>query len=60
MAVQEGHIDTFDLWKLLLEKGGITWQEKNLPDVEIVLDYRDFDIKVNVQPWGSQDIHFEF
>lgn len=60
VAVQEGHTDTFDLWKLLLEKGGITWQEKNLPDVEIVLDYRDFDVKVNVQPWGSQDIHFEF
>ena len=56
----EGQIDTFDLWAILREKAGITWEEKNLPDVYIQIDYREMQIQVQVSPWGSENISYEF
>ena len=57
---REGHIETFDLWTLLREKAGITWEERNLPDVTLLIDYREMQIQVLLTPWGNENISYEF
>lgn len=50
----------FDLWALLKERGGITWEEKNLPDVELIVDYQEMSVSVNVTEWGQETLDYEF
>ena len=57
---REGHVETFDRWALLREKGGISWTEPDLPDVYMEIDYQESTVNVFVSPWGNQSIHYEF
>lgn len=49
-----------NLWSILHDTGQITWNEKNLPDVRIVIDYVRTEVKVNVVTWERQDLIYEF
>ena len=55
-----GHLNTYDLWDILFEKGGVTWEEKNLPDVDIIIDYVEVSFSVQVTPWDSTELHYDF
>lgn len=57
---REGHLDTFDLWAVLEENGGISWEEENLPDIYIEIDYRETAVSVRIDPWDKSDIQYEF
>lgn len=55
-----GHLNTYDLWSILFEYGGVTWEEKNLPDVEIFIDYVETTFSVQVTEWDMTELHYEF
>lgn len=55
-----GLIDTIDLWGKLRDEGGITWQEKNLPDVELTINYQEMTIEVSVSPWQEEYVEYEY
>ena len=46
---------SFSLYDILSEQGGVTWQEKNLPDVDITIDYQQRVVEVKVSDWYSDD-----
>lgn len=50
----------FNLWALLKEQGGITWEEKNLPDIQLVVDYQEMTVAVNVTEWGQESLNYDF
>ena len=54
-----GHISTFDLYALL-EENGMNWQDRNLPDVYVELDYQETLVKVVISPWVTEDLDYEF
>lgn len=60
LAEQVGHSATFNLYEDLLKQGGLTWTEKNLPDVDIVIDYQQHSVNINVCPWSYDDITYEY
>lgn len=47
----EGLVDEFSLYELLNESGSIDWKEKNLPDVELIIDYVEHSYRIKVSPW---------
>lgn len=55
-----GLVDTFDLWRKLRDEGGITWQEKNLPDVELTINYQEMSVSVSVSPWQEEYVQYEY
>ena len=55
-----GHLDSFDLWAILEENGGISWEEKDLPDIYIEIDYRETSVSVRIDPWDNSHIQYEF
>ncbi len=57
---QTGHFTTFDLFSILKEDGGINWQERNLPDVYIEIDYQETTVQVLISPWVTEDLDYEF
>lgn len=57
---REGLIDSFDFSKILVEQGGITWEEKNLPDLQITIDYQELKVSVTVIEWEEQELGYEF
>ena len=56
----EGLVHRFDLGTILRESGGITWQEKNLPDVLVGIDFLEYDIQVQVKPWENEIIEYAY
>lgn len=56
---REGYLETYDLYNILLELGGITWTEKNLPDVYIEIDYQQTEVTVAVDPWTETGLEYE-
>lgn len=60
LAERTGHTATFDLYTDLLNQGGITWTEKNLPDVDIIIDYQEHSVNINVSPWSFDNISYEY
>ena len=38
----------------------MTWTEKNLPDVDIVIDYQEHTVNVSVSPWSQETINYEY
>lgn len=60
IADRTGHTATFDLYSDLLNQGGITWTEKNLPDVDIVIDYQEHSVNVSVSPWSQENMNYEY
>lgn len=59
VSEQEGHVQTFDLWEALHETGGISWNEKNLPDIRLEINYVQSRISVEIIPWESRDLQYE-
>lgn len=55
-----GHVGTFDLYGLLEELGGMSWDDKNLPDAYIEIDYQETEVTVSISPWAVEDLGFEF
>lgn len=51
---------SFNLGGILAELGGITWREKNLPDILVGIDFKDSDFQVQVMPWEYKDINYEY
>ena len=49
---------SYNLYQILLEKGGITWTEKNLPDLYIEIDFEETTVNVGVFPWGEQELEY--
>lgn len=57
---QSGLPEMLDLFKILKEDGGITWKERSLPDVGLVIDSIERTVVVQVSPWEWQDLNFEY
>ena len=58
---QEGLADTFNLWRMFNEAGSIDWTEKNLPDIELEIDYVERTYTVNVVEWTyAEEFSYEF
>ena len=55
-----GLIETFDFYKMLREQGGITWNEKNLPDLNIIIDYQELSVRVEVIAWDQLELGFDY
>jgi len=56
---QEGYLRTFNLYEMLLSDAGITWQEKNLPDLYLVIDLKESVVSVHVDPWEETPLNFD-
>lgn len=50
----------FDLWAMLYDQCGLTWEEKDLPDIEVVVDYQEMSVAVSVTEWGEENLNYEF
>lgn len=50
-----GLVQTYNLWWRLSEEG-VTWEEENLPDITIIIDYKKTQMYVDVDPWTYEDI----
>ena len=55
-----GHVGTFDLYYLLEDIGKMNWQDRNLPDVYIEIDYQETVVNVVISPWVTEDLDYEF
>ena len=55
---QEGFVASYDLYSILLSIGGITWREKNLPDIYIEIDYQETTVSVLATPWEEELLSF--
>lgn len=60
LGEMEGLLGVFDLWAILYEQGGITWLEKNLPDADITIDYKEMSVRVSVSAWGQEQLDYNF
>lgn len=53
-------LETMDLYRILQEEGGVTWKERSLPDVALVIDRVRHTIQVDVAPWEEQNLSYEY
>ena len=53
-----GFADAFDLYDILRREGGITWTEKNIPDVDLLIDYQQMSVSVSITPWESSSLEY--
>lgn len=61
MYIEDGLIDSFNLWDLFKEYGGMSWDAKNLADIDMEIDFRETQVKVTVAEWNSaRSINYEF
>ena len=60
LGEMQGLLGVFDFWAILYEQGGITWQEKNLPDAEVTVDYKEMTVRVSVSDWGQEYLDYNF
>jgi len=56
----EGHIKTFDLYRILKEYGGMDWNQRNLPDLFIEIDYQQTSVTVSIDAWDESALHYDF
>jgi hypothetical protein len=49
---------SYNLYEILRDKGGITWTEKNLPDIYVEIDFQETTVNVGVYPWGEQELEY--
>lgn len=55
-----GFCETLDLYRILREEGGVNWEDRNLPDVALVIDRVSQTIGISVMPWDGQDLAFDY
>lgn len=51
---------SFRLGTVLRDQGGISWKEKNLPDVLVGIDFLEYDIQVQVEPWQNETLEYAY
>lgn len=56
----EGLARSYNLGGLLREMGGVTWKEKNLPDILIGINFKTTDFQVEVIPWEQENIDYAY
>lgn len=56
----DGLVHSFNLASILKDLGGVSWQEKNLPDILVGIDFKDIDIQVQVMPWENKDMEYAY
>lgn len=56
----QGLAHSYNLGGLMKELGGISWQEKNLPDILIGINFKTTDFQVEVIPWEQENIDYEY
>ncbi len=57
---REGLAHSIDLGRFLRENGGISWKEKNLPDVLVGIDFTEYDIRVQIVPWENENLEYAY
>jgi len=50
----EGHVDDLVLWPLLKQVDGFDWGLKNLPDMNVVIDYFQSEVTVSISEWQTE------
>ena len=60
LHAEEGLAHSFNLGAILRDSGGISWKEKNLPDVLVGIDFNELDIQVQVTPWDYENIEYAY
>ena len=48
---REGLIDKFNLAALFVQLGSVNWEEKNLPDLYLEIDYAESEYRIDVKNW---------
>ena len=57
---QEGLAESFNLWDLFQEQAGFSWDAKNLADVNLEFDYKEWKFLISVAEWEKGDnLEFE-
>ena len=56
----EGLVHSYNLGGMLREMGGIPWQEKNLPDVLVGIDFRTTEYQIELLPWEGEPIDYAY
>lgn len=51
MYKEQGCIRTFNLWSMFRATVRLTWEEKNLPDIELGIDFRESSCHITVRDW---------
>ena len=51
---QEGLVDSFSLWALFQGLGHVNWEAKNLPDIELEVDYTEARFTLTVMDWEAE------
>lgn len=49
--IEEGLLDTYNLWQLIQTDDRFSWDARNLPDLYILLDYTENKVEITVEPW---------
>lgn len=57
---QTGHVSTFDLYTILEKDGGVSWEDRNLPDAYVEINFQEKSVNVSVSPWVTEDLEYEF
>lgn len=52
---EKGLIRTFPLWDMFRQAVALSWEAKNLPDIELKIDYRESTCKVIIQDWSEKN-----
>lgn len=55
-----GHVSTFDLYTILERDGGVSWEDRNLPDAYVEINFQEASVSVSVSPWVTEDLEYEF
>lgn len=56
---ETGHLRTFDLNEEIRNSGGIDWKQKNLPDIEIVINFVRWEVSMSIDPWEESVLNYE-
>ena len=59
LVEDDGYYRTFDLYKMIAERSDITWNEKNLPDLYIEIDFVAATAYIQVDYWNENSLHFD-
>ena len=58
--VEDGLVRSFDLWQIFRDHCRIGWDEKNLPDLSLEIDYAEWTCSVKVMEWEQNNqLHYE-
>ena len=53
--IEEGLISSYNLWPFIQKNIPFNWDDKDLPDLYIELDYTENNLEITVQPWVPEN-----